>query len=574
VASYIFQTITAAQALAFNAKTDSVQASTQGRMSSFGVSFDEAAQQVTISDPESGRVVTFGAGMFGGRIGAAGGDSLQIGSPGADYVRGAGAVHLGSGADTVFGGGDVWGDGGNDLFVTDYANTISAIRDFGPGDQLYMSAIAPTSANYVEVTRPYAGFAPYFFSEESFAKEQIRAGATYVVLAVGPNLQIYSDTLGQHNGLGLGQTILFGKTLDDISPTTFRSGPPLLGPGLPTEPPPSATPPGGNGLIIGNMDTLHLSRLLGASIDAATSSGLVLKSATDMLNLSGSGLTYDANQQLTGGTITQIGFVSTDFHINLAVHNVSASSFGAWVAADATSVAFSTILAANDTIGGGTQSDLLRGYAGDDLIYGVGGADSLFGGEGNDQIYAIYPPNMTGGTAPGATYLRGEEGNDILGGGAQFDDINGNAGADTAHGNDGDDWVVGGKDADLLFGDNGFDIVYGNLGDDTVSGGDGADWVRGGQGAAGDDLIWGDRGDDTVSGGAGADTFHSFSGAGLDRIIDFSLAEGDRVQLDPGTAYTTKQIGADTVVDMGNGDQVILVGVQLSSLTGNWVIVG
>jgi hypothetical protein len=35
-------------------------------------------------------------------------------------------------------------------------------------------------------------------------------------------------------------------------------------------------------------------------------------------------------------------------------------------------------------------------------------------------------------------------------------------------------------------------------------------------------------------------------------------------------------VGADTVIDMGNGNQMILVGVQLSSLTGdgNWIFEG
>jgi Ca2+-binding RTX toxin-like protein len=218
----------------------------------------------------------------------------------------------------------------------------------------------------------------------------------------------------------------------------------------------------------------------------------------------------------------------------------------------------------------GSGPDELHGAGASDTLAGGGGGDSLYGAGGDDSI--------SGGAA--FNYLRGDDGNDSISGGTGFDDINGNAGADTAHGNDGDDWVVGGKDNDLLFGDNGFDIVYGNLGDDTVSGGDGADWVRGGQGddsvsgGAGDDLIWGDRGNDTVSGGAGADIFHSFTGAGLDRVIDFSLAEGDRVQLDPGSVYTIKQVGSDAVIDLGGGDQVVLVGVQASTLGANTVFVG
>ena len=45
-------------------------------------------------------------------------------------------------------------------------------------------------------------------------------------------------------------------------------------------------------------------------------------------------------------------------------------------------------------------------------------------------------------------------------------------------------------------------------------------------------------------------------------MLDFNLAEGDRVKLDPGTTYTVSQVGADTVIDMGGGNEMILVGVQ------------
>lgn len=216
---------------------------------------------------------------------------------------------------------------------------------------------------------------------------------------------------------------------------------------------------------------------------------------------------------------------------------------------------------------GGFGADTLNGNALNNVLDGNGGADSIFGGAGNDTI--------DGGAASG--YLRGEDGNDSIVGGAAFDDIQGNAGSDTESGGDGDDWVVGGKDNDRLFGDNGSDLVYGNLGSDTLDGGAGADTVRGGQGddvlngGAGADFVSGDLGSDTMTGGAGADSFHVFTGTGVDRIVDFNLAEGDRVQLDPGNSYTVAQVGADTVITLGPGDQVILVGVQMDTLTGGWI---
>ena len=216
---------------------------------------------------------------------------------------------------------------------------------------------------------------------------------------------------------------------------------------------------------------------------------------------------------------------------------------------------------------GGSGSDSITGNALANSLVGGGGSDTIVGGAGNDTL--------DGGA--GTSYLRGEEGDDSISGGAAFDDINGNQGNDTAHGNAGDDWVVGGKGDDMLFGDAGADIVWGNLGNDTLDGGAGNDQVRGGQGddvlngGPGDDFVSGDRGNDTITGGAGADLFHTFQEAGIDRVLDFNLAEGDRVFLDPGTTYTLSQVGADTVIDMGSGNQMILVGVQLSTLTPGWI---
>ena len=89
--------------------------------------------------------------------------------------------------------------------------------------------------------------------------------------------------------------------------------------------------------------------------------------------------------------------------------------------------------------------------------------------------------------------------------------------------------------------------------------------------AVGADFLSGDRGDDTLVGGAGADLFHTFNDAGLDRVLDFNAAEGDRVMLAPGTTYSVGQVGDDTVIDLGGGTRMVLVGVTLASLGNGWI---
>lgn len=225
-----------------------------------------------------------------------------------------------------------------------------------------------------------------------------------------------------------------------------------------------------------------------------------------------------------------------------------------------------------------TVIENVRAGSGNDTINGNAADNSLSGGAGSDQIYGSTGNDIIEGGSAGVAgnYLHGDEGNDSITGGNNFDDANGNMGNDTVATGDGDDFCVGGKDNDVLFGDEGNDFVYGNLGDDSCTGGGGNDTVRGGQGTdalsggGGNDFVSGDRGDDTMTGGAGADIFHSSSDAGIDRVLDFSLADGDRVLLDPGTAFTVMQVGGDTIVQMSNA-QVVLVGISMSSLSAGTI---
>jgi hypothetical protein len=125
-----------------------------------------------------------------------------------------------------------------------------------------------------------------------------------------------------------------------------------------------------------------------------------------------------------------------------------------------------------------------------------------------------------------------------------------------------DDQLEGGPGPDRVFGAPGNDLIKGFAGPDVLRGGKGADDIRAG---SGDDWISGDRGDDTLTGGKGADTFHMGADAGLDLVLDFNAAEGDRVRIDRGLAFTVRQAGPDTIIEV-RGGRMVLKAVTASAL--------
>lgn len=122
--------------------------------------------------------------------------------------------------------------------------------------------------------------------------------------------------------------------------------------------------------------------------------------------------------------------------------------------------------------------------------------------------------------------------------------------ADTINGNDGDDFIDGGNRNDIIFAGDGNDWIYGSDGADELHGDEGADHLWGG---AHDDVLYGGNGNDVLNGGgqfnqlyggAGADVFvfDNFDGK-HDTIHDFSLAEGDRIDLRPLMAAQADDVG-------------------------------
>jgi glucose/arabinose dehydrogenase len=108
--------------------------------------------------------------------------------------------------------------------------------------------------------------------------------------------------------------------------------------------------------------------------------------------------------------------------------------------------------------------------------------------------------------------------------------------------------------------------------DDTLRGFAGDDMMFGG---SGNDLLDGGTGKDTLIGGPGNDRFVFAPGYGADVITDFVAGAGsdDRIDL---TAFAnlklsdvlthTTQVGADALINLGNGDTITLQGVSKANL--------
>lgn len=184
---------------------------------------------------------------------------------------------------------------------------------------------------------------------------------------------------------------------------------------------------------------------------------------------------------------------------------------------------------------GGSGADTITGNDGINVIDGGAGADSLLGGAGDDTLHGGSEFDYLEGGS-GRDSIVGGMGNDTLIGGGQNDRLSGGNGDDLILGEMGADRLIGGRGDDTLDGGNRNDKLIAGEGADLLFGGAGNDMLRGGaqndylKGDAGDDVLLGGAGYDTLIGGAGndtmtgnfnADTFIFFDGHGDDVISDF-----------------------------------------------------
>ncbi len=158
----------------------------------------------------------------------------------------------------------------------------------------------------------------------------------------------------------------------------------------------------------------------------------------------------------------------------------------------------------------------VNGAAGDKL----GSIENLTGSAMKDDLDGDGNPNV----------LKGMGGND---------ELDGALGNDTLDGGDGDD---------ILNGDGGADKLMGGAGDDTLNGG------------TEDDTLTGGSGNDDLFGAGGGDTFvFSTADAGdSDAILDFVIADSDKIDLSAFELTADQVIAATTLRGTGTDAYVVI----------------
>jgi Ca2+-binding RTX toxin-like protein len=231
-------------------------------------------------------------------------------------------------------------------------------------------------------------------------------------------------------------------------------------------------------------------------------------------------LDFDAVSQTFAGTPGQ-----TDIGV-LAV-KVTAADSGSLSVSDSFDLTVGRV--SGLTLIGNNGNNVLNGGAGNDLLVGGKGKDTLRGGAGDDVL--------DGGI--GKDTLYGGAGNDLVSGGAGNDVINGDSRNDVLEGGDGKDTL---KDE---FGKN---LLNAGAGNDSLTGGNG------------NELYIGGKGDDSLTTGKGEDIIAFNRGDGKD-TLNPSGGAGDTLSLGGGIRYQDLALSKkskDLIVEVGNGEKIIL----------------
>jgi Ca2+-binding RTX toxin-like protein len=170
----------------------------------------------------------------------------------------------------------------------------------------------------------------------------------------------------------------------------------------------------------------------------------------------------------------------------------------------------------NNTIAGNSGANSLTGGDGNDTLFGGDGIDSLNGGVGNDIYFVDSTTDLIREAA-----------------GEGIDTVNASVSFSLAVIDNLENLILTGTSAINGTGNSLNNFITGNSTANNLSG------------DAGNDTLIGGAGNDSLSGGLGADAFRFDSllntGTNLDSITDFSIIQGDTIQLSRSifTAFTT-----------------------------------
>lgn len=305
--------------------------------------------------------------------------------------------------------------------------------------------------------------------------------------------------------------------------------------------------------------------------------------------LTGTGFTFDANDDPTGGTVTgssySVGGVevmtTTELNVSLvqlgtALQNAQNGDFAA-LQAIYNNVPINVVGSsgddrrngndANDTFNGNGGNDYfdgrggndtLNGGDGDDWLEGRDGNDSLVGGAGDDELHAGDNNDTLIGGA-GRDHLEGHEGNDLLDSSGDASDAASQGFGDIVLPGEGNDTIIGHAEAYAATAGGGVDLIYENLSSavtvtfsgtqgsgtttgtgksdtftfvDHVEGTNFADTFTGsagGSGANNDRESWvGEAGNDTIDGNGGTDMVQYYLEGGQ-RGVAVDLASGSAI---------------------------------------------
>lgn len=257
---------------------------------------------------------------------------------------------------------------------------------------------------------------------------------------------------------------------------------------------------------------------------------------------------------VTGFELTEISLSPTTVTSRLEITGVSAlgSSLIDLVSRDATTIrgefnenVLQSLLRKKDwNITGDSGVDVVSSSAsfelsGDDDIRTFGGSDRIEAGDGADRVLGGAGQDFIFGGA-GRDLLVGAGGNDIMSGDGQADRLLGGAGNDTMGGGFGNDKLVGGKGRDTLTGEAGKDVLNGGLGNDLLNGGTGRDQF----------------------------IFDGGTDEGRDRIADFDISQ-DQIRISDANVsdVTIGKAGLGTRIELSSGTEIILIGVDASTIT-------